>query len=166
MIRATLPVLLLLVLALGGCTTTPVGSTGPDATADRPGTPSTEGVDQERTVPQTSPERQTDAATLALLNQSARAADSGDLGSALAYAERAVRLEPQRADLWTRLAGLELESSHPETAIQYARKALSLARERPDWQRDAWLVIARAREMQGDHQAAEEIRERWQTYRG
>jgi tetratricopeptide (TPR) repeat protein len=164
MIRAVLVITLLAAL-VAGCATSPVDAPD-DAPGQAPETAPATGSPTEAPAPANAPERQTDSATLALLKQSERAADSGDLGSALAYAERAVRLEPQRADLWTRLASLELDSSRPETAVQYARKALSLARDRPDWQRDAWLVIARAREMQGDTEGAEAIRERWKTYRG
>ena len=161
---------LLLALLMAGCATSPppastpgAGSTdsstdsiagpgtAPDAsgeTADAPARPSTEG------------------ATLALLAQSDRAADSGDLEGALAYAERAVRIEPRRADLWIRLAQLALAGDDPATAIQYANKALSLAADRPDWQRDAWMVVADAKEAQGSAAEAEEIRRRWRTARG
>ena len=96
----------------------PVAETGPEAPAPRP-----------------SP----DEATLALLNQSERAAASGEIDEALSYAERAVRIDPHRADLWTGLARLELANEDPNTAIRYARKALSLAGNRADWQKDAWL---------------------------
>ena len=106
------------------------------------------------------------AATLALLQQSERAAANGATSDALAYAERAVRLDPLRADLWTRMAELVLAQGDAPRAIQYANKALSLAGRRTDWHRDAWLVIAAAREQQGDAAAAAEIRSRWQTYRG
>ena len=85
-----------------------------------------------------------------MLQQSERAAESGEIGTALVYTERAVRLDPRRADLWTRMAELTLADGDPDTAIRYANKALSLARDRVDWQREAWLVIADARESLGD----------------
>ncbi len=108
----------------------------------------------------------TDSATLALLNQSERARNSGNHVEAVAYVERAIRLNPRQADLWLRLARLHLAEQELEAAIQYANKTIALAGNRMDWVKQAWLVIADAREGQGDHAAAREIRGKWQTYRG
>jgi tetratricopeptide (TPR) repeat protein len=109
---------------------------------------------------------ETDGATLALLKQSDRAESSGDPEEAVAYVERAIRLNPRQADLWLRLAELQLVRQDPAAAVQFANKAILLAGARMDWVRDAWLVIADARTAQGDNAAAKEIRERWRTYRG
>lgn len=113
-------------------------------------------------------ERQPDTtgATLALLEQSERAASAGDADAAVAYVERAIRLNPRSAELWLKLARLQLANEDPEAAVQFANKAISLAGDRLDWVRDAWLVIADARAAQGDAGAAREIRERWRGYRG
>jgi len=108
----------------------------------------------------------TGSATLALLQQSDRAESSGDAEEAVAYVERAIRLNPRQADLWVRLAELHLVREDPAAAVQFANKAITLAGKRMDWVRDAWLVIADARSAQGDNAAAQEIRERWRTYRG
>lgn len=117
---------------------------------------------------QPAPREQSDTgnATLALLKQSDRAQSSGNTDEAVAYVERAIRLNPRQADLWLRLAELQLARDDPEAAVQFANKAISLAGERLDWVRDAWLVIADARAAQGDAATAQKIRERWQTYRG
>lgn len=159
-------VVLATLLGVAGCATTPVTTSPGAGTAPPPeaGVPSATGEapDAASAAPPPSP----DTATLALLQQSERAAQSGSLDAAMAYAERAVRLDPHRADLWTRLAELTLADGDPDTAIRYANKALTLARDRVDWQRDAWLIIADAREAQGDNDAARAIRERWQTHRG
>ncbi|MEM8769283.1 MAG: tetratricopeptide repeat protein, partial [Pseudomonadota bacterium] len=165
--RQPLAALLLMTLALlvSACATSPVpgpdGSTAPQGSADEPPAPtsSASGADSESEAPPSRPSP--NGATLALLEQSARAEESGQLAEAVAYAERAVRIDPRRADLWTHLAGLELAAGDPETAVRYANKALSLARNRPDWARDAWLVIADAREAQGRSEEADEIRARW-----
>lgn len=161
------PAVLLVAGLLGGCATTPAtapGSTTGSEPSARPG----EAIPPDRTAtpPAGTPRPSTDTATLALLQQSERAVESGSVEEALSYVERAVRIEPRRADLWTRLASLELSAGNPTTAIQYAQKALTLATERPDWQRDAWLVIASAKEALGDKAAAAAIRQRWQTARG
>jgi tetratricopeptide (TPR) repeat protein len=105
-------------------------------------------------------------ATLALLKQSDRARSTGNTEEAVAYVERAIRLNPRQADLWVRLAELQLARDDPAAAVQFANKAITLAGQRMDWVRDAWLVIADARAAQGDADAAQEIRARWQTYRG
>ncbi len=160
---------LLAATLLGGCATTPVAGEGaPPGSTGAPGatgasSSSTSSGPGESAAPQ---RPSTDNATLALLQQSDRAVESGSLDEALSYVERAVRIEPRRADLWTRLASLELSAGNPTTAIQYAQKALSLASDRIDWQRDAWLVIADAREALGETAEAAAIRRRWQTARG
>jgi len=161
-------ILLLAAGVLGGCATTPAtapgsGTSGSPAPATEPGaTPSAE----PDAPPAAGVRPSTDGATLALLQQSDRAVESGSLDEALSYVERAVRIEPRRADLWTRLASLELSAGNPATAIQYAQKALTLATDRPDWQRDAWLVIADAKEALGEATEAAAIRQRWRTVKG
>jgi predicted Zn-dependent protease len=104
--------------------------------------------------------------TLALLQQSQRSADSGDLDSAIAYVERAIRLSPRDAALWLQLARLQLGANRPGRAEQTAQKALSLAGRQRELERDSWLVIADAREAQGDQDGAAKIRAEWRTYRG
>ena len=159
---------LLIVGTLAGCATTPV-----DTPADNDRLPGVDAAEismdaatqgPASSIPET---RHTPAAaTLALLQQSERAAQGGSLAQALSYAERAVRIDPRSASLWTHLAVLELRNGDADAAIQYANKAISLAATRPDWQRDAWLVIADARDFLGDTVGAEEIRRRWQSQRG
>ena len=161
--------ILLLALALlaAGCATSPAPS--PEPAADQPAEASTETSQPPRTGTENTsptPRPSADQATLALLNQSERAAASGDIDEALSYAERAVRIDPRRADLWTGLARLELTNENPNTAIRYAQKALSLAGARADWQRDAWLVIADAKDALGETSEATEIRARWKSVRG
>lgn len=165
----TVSIRLLLALALAtlaGCATAPAPEAAPGESSEtEPTIPPEPGAKtQPDAAPPTRPS--SEGATLALLNQSERAAESGAIDEALSYAERAVRIDPRRADLWTRLAQLELQNEDPTTAIRYAQKALSLAANRPDWERDAWLVIADAKEAMGEADEAADIRERWQTARG
>lgn len=118
--------------------------------------------------PAPAPRTRSDASapTLALLRQSERSAESGDVAAAIAYVERAIRLNPQDGALWLRLAQLHLDAGEPAVAEQFAHKALTLAGDDLAQQRSAWLLVADAREGQGDAAGAAEIRARWRSYRG
>lgn len=105
-------------------------------------------------------------ATVALVQQSDRAMAAGNADEAVAFLERAIRLDPRRAELWLHLAELHLARGDTEAAVQFANKTISLAGERTDWVREAWMVIANARAAQGDTKAADDIRAHWGTYRG
>jgi len=153
-----------MVCALAGC-----AGTTPSSPAGQPAPPTPEAPAQPAagTATQPAPSRgDASGATLALLQQSERAQASGSVEEAITYTERAIRISPRQPDLWIRRATLELASDRPSSAIQYANKALSLAGDRVDLQRDAWLVIANARDALGEHAEADRIRERWRTYRG
>ncbi len=108
----------------------------------------------------------TGGATLALLRQSERANRAGEHQEAVGYIERAIRLNPLQADLWTELASLHLQNDDLENALRFANKAVSLAGRRADWLRDAWLLIADAKAQQGNKAEARAIRKRWRSYRG
>jgi len=108
----------------------------------------------------------TEAPTVALLRQSNRAADSGDLAGAIAYVERAIRLNSRDAELWLELASLQLRAGRPATAEQLAHKAIALAGSRGEQERQGWLLVADAKEAQGEGEEAARIRTRWRTYRG
>ena len=160
--------LIVLTLLAAGCATSPAPTS---TSVDEPPAELSTDAGDPRTIDQpdattSAPRPSPDQATLALLNQSERAAASGEIDEALSYAERAVRIDPRRADLWTGLARLELANEDPVTAIRYAQKAISLAGTRADWKRDAWLVIADAKEALGESTEAEAIRTRWQSARG
>lgn len=107
-----------------------------------------------------------DPATLALLEQSDRALEAGRHDEAIAYVERALRIHGDDVELWLRLAELQLAASQPARAEQLAQRAIAMAGSRTDWQRRGWLIIADAREAQGDREEAERIRFEWRTYRG
>lgn len=158
--------LLLVALLLNACTTS-LPSQSPGGTP-----PAAPPEVEDRSLPDqrgaAEPRSRGDASapTLALLQQSERSADRGDLAGAIAYVERAIRLSPQDAELWLRLAGLQLSAEHPATAEGLAQKAIALAGDEVEQQRRGWMLVAAAREAQGDSAGAEQIRERWRTYRG
>ncbi len=134
-----------------------------------PGQPAPPGAQPPQPTPEQSPPEPTEprgAPTLALLQQSERSAHDGDLESAIAYVERAIRLDSRDAALWLRLARLQLAADRPATAEQLAHKAIALAGDEERQQREGWLLVADALEAQGDDDAAASIRARWRTYRG
>lgn len=100
------------------------------------------------------------------MSQSERAQASGELDSAIAYVERAIRLDARDADLWLRLAELQLAAGRPATAQQLANKAIAMAGADVTRQRRGWLLVADALEAQGDEAGAERLRAQWRTYRG
>ena len=138
-----------------GCATVPA--------QDSSRLPATPGAEREPADARTP---DTGSATLALLRQSERANRAGEHHEAVGYIERAIRLNPLQADLWTALALLHLNNDDPENALRFANKAVALAGRRADWLRDAWLVIADVKAQQGNEAQAHEIRKRWRSYRG
>lgn len=150
-------------LLVGGCAAKPSPA---DTTGVTSAPQPTEEIQSKPSPADADPPRNTGSATLALVQQSRRAQSNGSLLEAIAYTERAIRIERRRADLWIRLAELELANAQPQIAIQHAHKALALAGGRVDWQRDAWLVIADAKAALGESAEAAAIREKWQTLRG
>jgi hypothetical protein len=99
--------------------------------------------------------RPADPATAALLARSDSALQAGNTGEAIAYAERAMRL-----------AELHLAANEPDAAEQLARRAVSLSGSSMSLARRAWLLVADARQAQGDKPEAQRIRAEWQIGRG
>jgi cytochrome c-type biogenesis protein CcmH/NrfG len=85
------------------------------------------------------------SATLALQDEAQRAATAGDLSKATQILERAIRIEPDRPELWIELARVHLKEGNPAQAEQFARKALLFTGGRYDLEQQAWVIIADAR---------------------
>lgn len=81
----------------------------------------------------------------------------GDLAGAVSSVERALRIEPRNAALWSQLAGLRERQGRYAMAEELAGKSNSLAGlyER-DLKRANWELIARVRRAQGQGEAARE----------
>ena len=101
------------------------------------------------------------AITRALVDEARDQAAAGLPNEAAATIEQAIRIEPRRGELWLQLAALRLREGHAAMAEQNARKALLFLAAGSADEREAWLVIADAREAQGDPETAEGIRNRW-----
>jgi hypothetical protein len=83
---------------------------------------------------------------------------SGDIESATTTIERAIRIEPRNATLYYKLALLKLKQSKPRLAEDLAKKAALLASNDIQLKKHSWLLIARAREVQGDLKGGKEAR--------
>jgi hypothetical protein len=83
---------------------------------------------------------------------------SGNIESATTTIERAIRIEPRNATLYYKLALLRLKQSKPRLAEDLAKKAALLASNDTQLKKHSWLLVARAREVQGDVKGGKEAR--------
>jgi tetratricopeptide (TPR) repeat protein len=83
---------------------------------------------------------------------------SGNIESATTTIERAIRIEPRNATLYYKLALLKLKQSKPRLAEDLAKKAAILASNDIQLKKHSWLLVARAREVQGDLDGGKEAR--------
>jgi len=95
------------------------------------------------------PAKPESSVTLALQSESERAAAAGDLPKAIQILERAIRIQPDKAELWLDLARLHLKEGNPAQAEQFARKALLFTGQRYDLEQQAWVIIADAKAAKG-----------------
>jgi len=114
---------------------------------------------QEATPPLVSA-AQGNPAVLALLDSAQNQQQAGNYEQAAAALERALRLEPRNAMLWHRLAQVRLSQGQWRNAIDFAAKSNSLAGGERNLQASNWLVIAQAKERQGDREGAQAARVR------
>ncbi len=103
---------------------------------------------------------QDNSAVVALLTNAHEQMLAGDYEQASAALERALRLEPRNAMLWHRLAQVRLGQGQWRNAIEFAAKSNSLAGGQQDLQASNWLVIAQAKQRQGDLEGAAAARAR------
>lgn len=89
----------------------------------------------------------------------------GDLAGATVSLERALRIEPDDALLWHRLAGVRLDQRRFDLVAQLAAKSNSLADPADtDLRRANWSITATAREALGDAGGARAAREQARRY--
>lgn len=94
----------------------------------------------------------------ALVSAADQSSQSGNLDSAVAAIERAIRIEPRNAALFYKLAELRLKQSKPRLAEDLAKKSALLASKDTRLKKQSWLLIANARVMQQDFAGAREAR--------
>ena len=89
---------------------------------------------------------------------------AGDIESATTSIERAIRIEPRNATLYYKLALLRLKQSKPRLAEDLAKKAALLASNDVQLKKHSWLLVARAREIQGDLKGGKDARAKAETF--
>ena len=122
-----------------GATVTPYSKTGPSGTQRPP--------DQIIAPPivQAPPPNN---AVIALLGSAGEQTRSGNLDSAAASLERALRIEPRNPEIWHRLAAVRLQQGQYDQAISLATKSSNLAGNNPDLLARNNQIIAQARQHQ------------------
>lgn len=105
-------------------------------------------------------------AVVALLDTAERQANSGDLESASASLERAIRIDPRNAVLWYHLATVRLSQGDAQAAEELAAKSTSLAPGNTQQQSRNWQLIARARHARNDEAGAAMAEQRAQALAG
>lgn len=135
--------------------------------APRPGAPAETGavVEPPDALPPPGEERQpapaapvgpspTATAALALAAQSDEAMAAGDLRLAGLQLERALRIAPRDAGLWSRLARVRLQQDAFQQAERMAQRSLQLGTADRGLALANWRIIAEARERLGDAEGA------------
>lgn len=84
--------------------------------------------------------------------------DQGDTQSAVGSLERALRIEPRNAVLWSRLAEVRFEQQNWQQAIQMAAKSNTLAPANSALRRQNWNLMASAYTALGQDDQAEKFR--------
>ncbi|MEY6432402.1 tetratricopeptide repeat protein [Thioalkalicoccus limnaeus] len=100
------------------------------------------------------------AAADSLRRQAESQRQAGDYAGAAASLERALRIAPQSAYLWNRLARVRLEQGLVSQAGNLAARSNTLAGDQPQLQQDNWAMIGVARRTAGDAEGAAEAERR------
>ncbi len=87
-----------------------------------------------------------------------KSTNAGNIESATASIERAIRIEPRNATLYYKLALLRLEQNKPRLAEDLAKKSALLASTDKTLKKHSWLLIAKARDIQNNPQGAQQAR--------
>ncbi len=109
---------------------------------------------QNTAAPQASP------AVMALLQDAEQLLERGETEQSAARLERALRIEPNNALLWQRLALVRLEQGQLTQAETLALRANEFARGDRRLMARSWRIIAQARSQRGDEQGAHEALQR------
>jgi hypothetical protein len=92
----------------------------------------------------------TSSAVVALLDSAGEQVRSGRLDASAATLERALRIEPQNAHIWSQLADVRLKQERFEQAEGLASRSNNLAAGDRMLQARNWRIIAESRRLRGD----------------
>lgn len=95
-----------------------------------------------------------------LLAQSRDQRRVGKWDGAAMLLERALRIEPRNAEIWSRLANIRFDQQSWSKAIQLAAKSNTLARNNIDLKRRNWILMANSYDEMGDSASAQRIYDR------
>ncbi|WP_446811820.1 tetratricopeptide repeat protein [Methylomonas sp. 2BW1-5-20] len=143
----------------------PTPTPAPESVPAAPSTVATAAVPrfsiEDATIPNGTP-----PAVLALISESDRSRNSGDLDAAVVVMERALRIDSRNPTLTYKLAQLRIKQNKPQLAEELAGKAALLAGGNLDLKRKSWLLIAEARQMQQNPQGAKEAKAKADSFFG
>lgn len=115
----------------------------------------------EQTSPQVAAARpQPSRAVQVLMRRADDQRRAGDYAAAAASIERGLRIDPQNARLWNRLAHVRASQQQFDQVEQFAGKSNALAGGDEALVADNWQLIAQARAARGDSRGAAEARRR------
>lgn len=137
-----------------GVTTTPLSGVEDDFYSQQEEVP----FQQLPSKNQPSAEKPLSPAVLALVNEADRNGQAGDLESAVATIERALRISPRNPRLTYKLAQLRLKQSKPRLAEDLAKKAALLSAKNRLLKKQSWLLISEARKQQKNFYGAKEAK--------
>lgn len=93
-----------------------------------------------------------------LMSSAQQQRDAGNLEGAANSLERALRIEPRNAKLWSRLANVRFSQKLWQKSIQLANKSNTLNNTSNGLRRQNWYLIANAYSALGDDAKAQEYR--------
>ncbi len=88
----------------------------------------------------------------------------GEPAKAASILERAIRIQPRNPRLWHELAQVRYSQQRYQQAESLALRSNQYALRNPDIQRMNWLLIARARQKQGNSRGAANARRQAQKF--
>ena len=142
----------MVVFMFGGCVMTPEYDEQSDYDFD-----SYSGYAEEQTAdPNKIKHRIGNKAVKDLWDSAEAARNAGDYETAILLLERALRIVPNDAVMWSRLAEIHLRQGNSNQAENLAAKSNAMTVDNPTLNYRNWLIISRARSQRGDDIGAQE----------
>jgi tetratricopeptide (TPR) repeat protein len=166
--RTTPPLILIAVLAIGGCAApspyqkpapTPAPPTEAPTVETRPGSPPTP-VEEPQPLPEPIREPTLGPASRALVSQAQAQLATKNFAVAASSIERALRIEPDNPLLWIELGKVRQTEGNYVQAENMGRRAVALSVNAPRAQSAAWSLIAESYRARGKNTEAREAQAR------